>query len=134
MKKNLLVLLLVILMPLFILTGCNKENNNDSISQNTIKIIIENEKKEELYNKEVSTDKTTLLDVLKENNEISLKYEDGSYGAYITSLMGIDQKTEGKVMYYWSYYIDEKYAEEGVSTCKITDGSAYKFVYEKYEN
>ena len=48
--------------------------------------------------------------------------------------MGIDQKTDNKKMSYWSYYIDEEYAEVGVSNCEIKEGSTYKFVYEYYES
>ena len=99
-----------------------------------VKIIIVDDNKKELYNQEIETNKKYLIDVLKDKEEVKLKYENSDYGAYITSLMGIDQKTDNKKMYYWSYYIDEEYAEVGVSNCEIKEGSTYKFVYEYYES
>lgn len=55
-------------------------------------------------------------------------------GTYITSLYGIDQKNEDNGMYYWSYYIDDNYAEVGVSNCEIKNGSTDKYVYEYYKS
>lgn len=134
MKRKIIILFLLLLSPLLFLTGCNNKEEKESQSLNKIKIVIVDDNKEELYNKEVETDKKLLIDVLKENENFKLKYEESEYGAYITSLYGIEQKNEGNGMYYWSYYIDDNYAEVGVSSCEIKNGSTYKFVYEYYES
>lgn len=134
MKRKIIILFLLLLSPLLFLTGCNNKEEKESQSLNKIKIVIVDDNKEELYNKEVETDKKLLIDVLKENENFKLKYEESEYGAYITSLYGIEQKNEGNGMYYWSYYIDDNYAEVGVSSCEIKNGSTYIFVYEYYES
>ena len=135
MKKRILNILLLLMIPILLLTGCNnKANNKDNNFVNKVTIVIVDDKKKELFNKEVETKNKYLIDVLKENEEIKLEYEDNKYGAYITSLMGIDQKTTDKGMYYWGYYIDDEYAEVGISNCEIKKDSTYKFVYEYYES
>ena len=70
---------------------------------------------------------------MQEIEEIQFKTKKGDYGDYITSIMGIEQKTTRKDMYYWSYYINDEYAQVGVSLCEIEEGYTYKFVYEYYE-
>lgn len=135
MKKNKLIIILLLLIPMLFLTGCNNlEGKKETSTLDKVKIIIIDENQKELYNKEIETDKKYLIDVLKDNEDMKLKYEDSGYGAYITSLVGIDQKTEKKGMYYWGYYIDNEYAQNGVSSCEIKNGSTYKFVYEYYES
>lgn len=132
MKKVLKVF--ICLLALFFVVGCN-DKDNDKVKEDlkNITIVIVGEEKEELYNKSIKTSEDKLVDVLK-NEELSLVIEDGPYGAYITSLMELEQKTTEKGMYYWSYYVDDKYAEVGISNCSVKEGETYKFVYEFYEN
>lgn len=134
MKQKVFGIILLLLVPLFLLTGCTQKEYQVIENLAKVKIIIVDDNKKELYNQEIETNKKYLIDVLKDKEEVKLKYENSDYGAYITSLMGIDQKTDNKKMYYWSYYIDEEYAEVGVSNCEIKEGSTYKFVYEYYES
>jgi hypothetical protein len=134
MKQKVFGVILLLLVPLFLLTGCTQKEYQVIENLTKVKIIIVDDNKKELYNQEIETNKKYLIDVLKDKEEVKLKYENSDYGAYITSLMGIDQKTDNKKMYYWSYYIDEEYAEVGVSNCEIKEGSTYKFVYEYYES
>lgn len=134
MKQKVFGVILLLLVPLFLLTGCTQKEYQVIENLAKLKIIIVDDNKKELYNQEIETNKKYLIDVLKDKEEVKLKYENSDYGAYITSLMGIDQKTDNKKMYYWSYYIDEEYAEVGVSNCEIKEGSTYKFVYEYYES
>lgn len=134
MKQKVFGVILLLLVPLFLLTGCTQKEYQVIENLAKVKIIIVDDNKKELYNQEIETNKKYLIDVLKDKEEVKLKYENSDYGAYITSLMGIDQKTDNKKMYYWSYYIDEEYAEVGVSNCEIKEGSTYKFVYEYYES
>ena len=134
MKQKVFGIILLLLVPLFLLTGCTKKEYQVIENLAKVKIIIVDDNKKELYNQGIETNKKYLIDVLKDKEEVKLKYENSDYGAYITSLMGIDQKTDNKKMYYWSYYIDEEYAEVGVSNCEIKEGSTYKFVYEYYES
>ena len=124
-KKS--ILTLVFLAMLMILISCTNK-----ITESTINIVIKDYEKNEIYNEEIETEKTKLIDVLKDI-DIELKYEDGQYGAYITSIKGLEQKEDEKGMYYWSYYVDDEYATTGVSACNIEDGKKYTFNYEYYE-
>lgn len=55
--------------------------------------------------------------------------EDSEYGKYITSILGIEQGDN----YYWSYYINNEYANVGVSNCEIEQDKIYTFKIEKFE-
>lgn len=134
MRKKLFSLFLLLLMIPLLLTGCGKtENKKENASLNKINIIIVDENQKELFNKEIETDKKYLNEVLKETEDIKVKTEKSDYGDYIISIMGIDQKNTDKGMYYWSYYINDEYAQVGISSCEIKNGDTYKFVYEYYE-
>ena len=126
MKKKSIFTLIVLAM-LMILISCT-----NTVVESTINIVINDYAKNEIYNEEIKTDKTRLIDVLKEL-DIELKYEDGQYGAYITSIKGLEQKDDKKGMYYWGYYVDDAYATTGVSSCNVEDGKKYTFNYEYYE-
>lgn len=123
-KKSLLIL--TILAMLMILISCT-----NNVVESTINIAINDYEKNEIYNEEIKTESAKLIDVLKEL-DIDLQYEDGQYGAYITSIKGLEQKEDEKGMYYWSYYVDDEYAKTGVSACNIEDGKKYTFNYEYY--
>lgn len=131
--KNKVLLILLLAASLLLLTGCNNKEKKSEVPKK-IELVIVDENSRELYYKKIQTNKEYLIDVLKEDEIIDLKYEEGNYGAYITSLIGIEQKNENNGMYYWSYYINDEYAESGISNCKIKNDSVYKFVYEFYGN
>lgn len=124
MKKK-SILTLIVLAMLMILISCT------NTAERTISIAINDYEKNEIYNQEIKTDKTKLIDVLKEL-DIDLKYEDGQYGAYIISIKGLEQKEDENGMYYWSYYVEDAYATTGVSSCNVEDGKKYTFNYEYY--
>lgn len=123
-KKSFLTL--IFLAMLMFLISCS------NTSEKTINIVIEDYEKDELYNQEIVTEKTKLFDVLKDL-DIELKYDDGQYGAYITSIKGLEQTEDDNGVYYWSYYVDDVYATTGVSVCNVEDGKKYTFCYEYYE-
>lgn len=135
MKKKLFSLFMILVMIPLLLTGCGKSTDKkEETNLNKINIVIVDENKKELFNKEIETNKKYLNEVLKETEEIKLKSEKSDYGDYITSMMGIDQKNTDKGMYYWSYYINDEYAQVGISSYEIKNGDTYKFVYEYYES
>ena len=81
------------------------------------------------YEYSLSTDKETVLEVLKEYNDIydlKLVTKDSPYGEFITSLKGVMQdETNG---YYYTYTLNGDYAL-GVSTQTIKDGDEIEFRY-----
>lgn len=88
MKKKIFSILLLLLLVPLMLTGCGTKKEVNNKSEVTIKVVAIDQDKKEIYNKEIKTCEKYLFDVLKENEEFKLKYEDGQYGAYITSLFG----------------------------------------------
>jgi len=77
---------------------------------------------------EINTDKETVGDALLEHNLI--EGEDGDYGLYIKSVNGITADYD-KDQTYWAFYIDGEYAQSGVDTTPITEGSSYMLKVEK---
>lgn len=135
MKKKLFSLFIILVMSPLFLTGCGKDNDKkEAVDLNKINIVVVDENRNELFNKEIKTNKKYLVDVLKDTENIKLKSEKSDYGDYITSMMGIDQKKTDKGIYYWSYYINDEYAQVGISSCKVKNGETYKFVYDYYES
>ena len=108
-----------------------KSRNGQSEADITNEIILGvfNKENINIYEKNIETNKEFLSEVLIDIEELNLVIEDSQYGAYITSVMGIEQGDN----YYWSYYIDGEYATTGISTCKIEDGKKYEFRIEKFE-
>lgn len=99
----------------------------ENIDEITLNIF--NKSGDVIYNKKIMTDEKYLFDVLLENKEeINMVYEEDKYGAYIVSLMGIEQGDN----YYWSYSINNEYAPTSVSTCELTDDAIYDFKIEQF--
>ena len=106
-------------------------NYNDNISsqpKTTIVISVFDEENKNIYKETIETDKEYLADVLKDIKKLKVVTEHAQYGDYITSIMGVKQ---GNGLY-WSYYIEDKYSKEGISTCKIEEGTTYKFKIESF--
>lgn len=123
---TILALLIIIIIVISLSLTRNNNSDNESIQLKTITISVYNQDNTNLFYETIETDKDNLIDILTNISELQLKTEDSQYGAYITSIMGIEQSDE----YYWSYYIDDTYATIGVSSCKIEDGKNYSFRFE----
>lgn len=76
---------------------------------------------------EIHTDKETVGDALADLELIA--GEEGDYGLFVKTVNGItvDYDTDGK---YWAFYINDEYAQSGVSETPITEGEAYSFKVE----
>ena len=108
----------------------NEENvNNENIVKNekNISVFVFNKESQNIYSGDLVTEEKYLIDALKEIEELEIISEEGPYGAYITSINGI-QQSDG---FYWTYYIGEDYAVVGVSGCEIEDGKTYNFKIEE---
>ena len=134
-KKNtiIIVITIVAIMILGTLIYINVSNNNstkNNINQkNQIVINVFNRENKEIYNNTIETGENHLSDVLETLKDLNIVMEDGQYGKYISSILGIPEGDN----YYWTYYINGKYASVGVSSCQIEENSVYSFKIEKYE-
>lgn len=130
MKKK-VIIVSIILIIIVIIGGIIINNYKKDYQKSKLEIMISVFDKENLniYNKNVETEKTYLIDVLKNLEDLNIITEKTEYGEYITSIMNIEQGDN----YYWSYYIDDQYATVGVSNCQIENGKTYNFKIEKFE-
>ena len=76
---------------------------------------------------EIHTNKATVGDALLELELID--GEDSEYGLYVKTVNGItvDYDKDGK---YWAFYVNGEYANSGVDTTEISEGSTYSFKVE----
>ena len=130
MKKKIAIITIIAIIVIAIIgIIVGNLNNNHSNVEKEITISIFNKETEKIYSAGVKTEKTYLIDVLKELKEINVVTEKSEYGDFIISIMNIEQGDN----FYWSYYIDNEYATVGVSSCKVEDGKTYNFKIEKFE-
>ena len=128
-KKKAIIIIIAIIVVAIIGIIVGNLNNNHQNEEKEITISIFNKETEKIYSARVKTEKTYLIDVLKEIEEINVVTEKSEYGDFIISIMNIEQGDN----FYWSYYIDNEYATVGVSNCKVEDGKTYNFKIEKFE-
>lgn len=130
MKKKIAIITIIAIIVIAIIgIIVGNLNNNHSNVEKEITISIFNKETEKIYSAGVKTEKTYLIDVLKELKEINVVTEKSEYGDFIISIMNIEQGDN----FYWSYYIDNEYATVGVSNCRVEDGKTYNFKIEKFE-
>lgn len=125
--KTLKVVFLFIML-IFISACNNTEDVNKDLT--TITVNVYDKEANEIYNEEISTNEEYLSDVLKNIDELNVITVDSQYGEYVTSILEISEGDN----YYWSYYIDDEYAQVGISSCKVEDGKTYTFKIERYTN
>lgn len=71
------------------------------------------------------------LEELQANTDFTIEGDESEYGLYITAINGevADYAADGA---YWSIYVNDDYGMYGVDSQPVTDGDAYKLVYEVY--
>ena len=124
MKKFKVIFLFAMLI---FISACNK---TDKVDENMISININVYDKEakEIYNQEISTNEKYLSEAIKDIEDLNVITVDSEYGEYITSILDISEGDN----YYWNYYINDEYAQVGISSCKVEDGKTYTFKIERY--
>lgn len=103
-------------------------------SDGCVTIIIESDQGEVLSTDDIYyKEGDTLIDLLEEKYKGTFKVKEGQYGAYITSIGDIEEKKEDNILYYISIYVNDEYANSGISTLSFKDKDVIKFKLEKYE-
>lgn len=134
MKNKILITIIIVLIAVGIVCGIvvytnSTDSEKVSGAMKEISIMIYDKDNEEIFKKELRTEAQYLSDVLEETENLDIQMQDTEYGKYITSIQGISEGDD----YYWSYYINDEYAEVGVSNCEIKEGDRYTFKIEKFE-
>ncbi len=130
-KKSIIIFTIAVLIIVGLSAFAISKNINYKKDNNVVKITISvfDKDNKEIYNKGIETEEKYLSGVLEKTNDLEVKMEDSEYGKYITSILGIEQGDN----YYWSYYINDEYANVGVSNCEVESNKVYTFKFEKFE-
>ena len=70
----------------------------------------------------------TALEILEAKAEIETK-DYGDAGVFVTSIDGI----AGDNKHYWAFYVNDEFAQQGVSQTILESGDIIKFVYEEID-
>jgi len=65
------------------------------------------------------------LDLIQANAEVETE-DYGDAGQFVTSINGLAGSNE----YYWAFYVNNEYAEQGASQTVLQEGDSIRFVYE----
>lgn len=134
MKKNILLMGLCAGM---ILTGCASQSETDSfVKEVSLDIVVKDEVDDkELFNETLTKegDIENLYDFLSECDELEIVFEEGSYGAYIDSMLGLKQDFDKGPWWLYSSENNATCKEEGmcpaVQNLEINDGDQFVFSY-----
>lgn len=134
MKKNILLMSLCAGM---ILTGCSSQSDTDSsVKEVSLDIVVKDEVNDkELFNETLTKEGNieNLYDFLSECDELEVVFEDGSYGAYIDSMLGLKQDFDKGPWWLYSSETNETCKEAGmcpaVQDLEISDGDQFVFSY-----
>lgn len=141
--SSLLLCMMLTVAMAFCTTGCNTEDPappaspDDLLSareetmvlgegQTEFSLLVVDQEGTE-YTFQVHTDQETVGAALLEEGLIA--GEEGAYGLYVTSVLGITADYEADQSY-WSFYINGDYANTGVDTTTILPGDSYELRYE----
>lgn len=81
---------------------------------------------------EVETEAEVLYDAIQNVEGFTIDGYEGDYGFFITAINGIEPDYE-KDGAYWALYVNDEYAELGVSSLPVENGNTYSFKYEVYQ-
>lgn len=70
----------------------------------------------------------TALELLEEKAEIETK-DYGEAGMFITSINGV----AGDNKHYWAFYVNDEFAQQGVSQTVLESNDVVKFIYEEID-
>ena len=120
-----------------ILTGCASQSDTDSsVKEVSLDIVVKDEVNDkELFNETLTKegDIENLYDFLSECDELEIVFEEGSYGAYIDSMLGLKQDFNKGPWWLYSSENNETCKEEGmcpaVQNLEINDGDQFVFSY-----
>ena len=126
MKK--ITSILLVLFISIMLVGCSNKTDEE-ITKYSIEVSVYDKTNTAIYEEKIETEEKILLDAIKNIKDLKVVTENSEYGAFITSIKGINQEED----YYWNYYINSDYATVGVDSYKIKENDKIEFRLEKFE-
>lgn len=134
MKKRMLVMGLCAGM---MMVGCSSSTpSTDETKEMSLNVVVKDEVNDkELFNETLTKEGEieNLYDFLVQCDELEVEFGDGSYGAYIDSMMGLKQDFDKGPWWLYSSENNETCQEEGmcpaVKDLLIEDGDQFVFSY-----
>lgn len=132
MKKKFLLMGLCVGM---MLAGCSSQSNTNASGEGkTLDIVVKDEvNNKELFNETITATGDNLYDFLSQCDELEVVFDEGSYGAYIDSMLGLKQDFDKGPWWLYSSENNETCKEEGmcpaVQDLEINDGDQFEFTY-----
>lgn len=128
MKKMLCLIGCVVLIAAMALTftgcgGSSSATTTEAGSQVSFTVVVTDPEGTETTF-DVSTDKETVGEALLEEGLIA--GEDSEFGLYVTTVNGVTLDWDKDQMY-WAFYIDGEYAQTGVDSTNVAEGTVYSF-------
>lgn len=79
---------------------------------------------------ELATDAEYLRQAMEEVEDLTFSGDESEYGMMVTEVNGIvaDYNADGA---YWSFYVNEEYAQYGIDSQPVADGDQFKIEYTK---
>ena len=126
MKKMLCLIGCVVLIAAMALTftGCGGNSTTTEAGSKVSFTVVVTDPEGTETTFDVSTDKETVGEAVLEEGLIA--GEDSDYGLYVTTVNGITLDWEKDQMY-WAFYIDGEYAQTGVDSTNVAEGTVYSF-------
>ncbi len=75
-----------------------------------------------------TTSGQTALELLNANAKIETK-DYGDAGLFVTSIDSVESDKK----HYWAFYVNDEYAQQGISQTVLESGDVVKFVYEEID-
>lgn len=130
---SVLCMVLIVAMALS-MTACTNNNASEDANAEQVQAVSKSftfevvDKDGNIETFDITTDKVTVGEALLAEGLIV--GEEGQYGLYVTEVNGIvaDYNVDQT---YWAFYVDGAYANSGVDTTDVVDGSTYSFKVEK---
>lgn len=91
--------------------------------------VVDNNQETTTY--ELKTDAEYLEQAMEEAEGLTFSGTEGAYGLMIDTVNGLtaDYNTDGA---YWSFYVNDEYCMNGISTQPVLDGDTFTIQYEVY--
>lgn len=120
---------LVILSAILLLSACQPAPQTDEICI-TVDVVYEAEGVNESF--DACSSSTIAEDFLMSIEEkLDLEVVSSSFGNYVAGLLGFNFETLG-MNAYWAIYINDEYAQVGISELDVTEGDVLLFITETY--
>lgn len=119
----------IILSAILLLAACEASPQSDEVCIR-VDVVYEAQGVDETF--DACTNSTIAEDFLIAiEDEIALEVVSSSFGNYVAGLLGYNFETLG-MNAYWAIYLNDEYAQVGISELQVAEGDVLLFITEEY--